>query len=77
MHILIGEAMQHFYMLWESLILCKHGNILLFLAYNKNTILNLLHIEIPTNKGADSYILKISKIVNLKSIQRELYNNMK
>jgi len=25
--------LQHFYMLWESLILWKHGNILLFLAF--------------------------------------------
>ena len=38
MHILIDKALKHFYMLQESLILCKHGNILLSLTLKENTI---------------------------------------
>ena len=32
----IGKALKHFCMLKESLTLCKHGNILLFLSLFKN-----------------------------------------
>ena len=52
-------------MLQESLIVRKHGNILLSLTLKENTISNAsyyIHIvEIPTNKGANSYKLKILK----------------
>jgi len=55
-------------MLQESLILCKHGYILLPLTLKKNIISNLfcyIHVvEIPTNKGANSYKLKQIKRVN-------------
>ena len=56
MRILIDKALKHFFMLKESLILCKHGNILLSLTLKENTISNFfttlyIHIvEIPTNK---------------------------
>ena len=40
MRILIGKALKHLYMLWESLILCKHGHILLSLTFQENTISN-------------------------------------
>ena len=52
-------------MLQESLILCKHGDILLFLTLKEDTISNLFYyihiVEIPINKGAYSYKLKIQK----------------
>jgi len=54
MRIMIEKALKYFYMLQESLILCKHGNILLSLTIKKNTILNIftIHIvEIPNQKG--------------------------
>jgi len=38
MRILIDKALNNFYMLQESLISCKHGNILVSLALNENTI---------------------------------------
>ena len=57
-------------MLYESQISCKHGNILLFLTLKENIISNFftIHIiEIPTNKGANSYKLNISKIGNSRN----------
>jgi len=57
MRILIDKALKHFYMLWESLIVCKHGNILLSLTSKENIISNIFTIqcitivEIPTQKG--------------------------
>ena len=67
MRILIDKAQRHLYMLWESLILRYHGHILLSLTLKKNTIQHFYYtliIEIPTNKGANSYKLKLSKIGN-------------
>ena len=53
------------YVKGKSYILCKHKNILLSLTLKETTILNFLpyiHIvEIPTNKRANSYKLKILK----------------
>jgi len=40
MRILIDKALKHFYMLYESVILCKHGNISLSLTIKENTISN-------------------------------------
>ena len=40
MRILIDKALTHFYMLYEMLMLCKHGNIL-FSTLKENTILNI------------------------------------
>ena len=63
MRILIGKALKHLYMLWESLMLCKHGHILFSLTFKKTqfkTCYYIYIIEIPTNKGANSYKLKIS-----------------
>jgi len=55
MSILIDKALMHFYMLKESLILCKHGNILFSLTLKENTISNMFYyihsVEIPTQKG--------------------------
>ena len=42
MSILIGKALKHFYMLQESLTLCKQGNIVLSLTLKENTISNFL-----------------------------------
>ena len=42
--ILIEKALKYFYMLQESHILCKHGNILLFLTLKENTISNIFTI---------------------------------
>mgnify|MGYP000430483117 CR=1 FL=1 len=72
MRILIDEALKHLYVLQENLILCKHGNILLFLTLKKNTISNLFYyihiVEIPTNKGANSYtLLKLGNQISEKS----------
>ena len=68
MRILIDKTLKHFNMLQESLILCKHGGILLPLTLKKNIISNFfcyIHVvEIPTNKGANSYKLKQIKRVN-------------
>jgi len=68
MDILIDNALKHFYMLKESQIVFKHGTILLaIMTFKENTISNLLLlniIEIPTNKGVNSYKLVISKIGN-------------
>ena len=71
MHILIDNALKHFYRLHESLIVCKHGhgNILLSLTLKEKTISNFyiyyIHIiEIPTNKGPNYYKLKTLKIGN-------------
>ena len=68
MRILIDKTLKHFNMLQESLILCKHGDILLPLTLKKNIISNFfcyIHVvEIPTNKGANSYKLKQIKRVN-------------
>ena len=66
MRILIGKA---FHRLLESLkiiYLCKHGQILLSLTFKENTIsFHYIQItEIPTNKGANSYKLKLLKIGN-------------
>ena len=61
-------------MLYESQISCKHGNILLFLTLKENIISNFftIHIiEIPTNKGANSYKLNISKIGNSRNWNKE------
>ena len=48
-------------MFQQSLILCKHGII-----RKENTILNLFYyihvVDVPTNKGANSYKLKPLKI---------------
>ena len=67
MRILIDKALELFYVIGKSNI-CKHGNILLSLTLKENTISNMFYnihiIEIPTNKGANSYKLKISKIGN-------------
>jgi len=41
MHTLIDKALKHFYMLKESLILCKH--IFLSLTVKKNTILIVVY----------------------------------
>jgi len=38
MRIMGGKALTHFYMLQESLILCKNGHILLSLIFKENTI---------------------------------------
>ena len=46
MRILIDKAREHFYMLYKSLILCKHGNILLYLTLKENTISNVVTIYI-------------------------------
>jgi len=47
----------------ESLIVRKHGNIILSLIFLKGKLVK--HIkEIPTNKGANSYKLTIPKIGN-------------
>ena len=55
-------------MLYESLIVCKHGNILLSLTFKENKISFLFYlehiIEIPTNKGANSYNRNLSKTGN-------------
>ena len=70
LRILIDKTLNHVYMLKESLILCKHGNILLSLALKENTISNLFYyihiVEIPTKKDANSYKLKISEIGNFQ-----------
>jgi len=89
MRILIEKALEHFYILKESLILCKHGNIYSVLDIKKKQNLKLfftihIHIvEIPTNKKVNSYKLKISKIGNyylgfcLFEIFRKIYTNTK
>jgi len=46
MRILIDKELKHFYMLYESLILCKHGTILLSLTLKENTISNIVTIYI-------------------------------
>ena len=46
MRILIDKALNHIYMLKESLILCKHGNLLLSLTLKENTISNIFTIYI-------------------------------
>ena len=46
MRILIDKAPKHFYMLKESLLVCKHGNILLSLTLKKNKISNFFAIYI-------------------------------
>ena len=62
MRIVIDKALNH-YMLYGSLIL--YGNIFLSLVLKKNKICNFFRykhiVEIPTNKGANSYKLKILK----------------
>ena len=46
-------------------VLCKHGNLLLSLTLKHNFKLVYYNIvKIPTNKGAYSYKLKLSKIMN-------------
>ena len=49
------QEYQHFYMLMESLKLCKHRHILLSLTFKKKTHFQTVYyihiIEIPTNKG--------------------------
>ena len=69
MCILIDKALKHFYMLYSSIIICKHGYILLSLTLKENTVSNMfaiIHIvEIAINKGAKSYKLKLMKIWNL------------
>ena len=61
MRILIDKSLKHFYMLQESLILCKHGNILLSLKWKGKHNLKLFYyihiVEITTNKGENSYKL--------------------
>jgi len=44
MRILIDKALKRFYMFEESLILCKHGNILVSLTLKENAISNLVTI---------------------------------
>ena len=55
---------------------CKHGNILLSLALKQNTISNFFYyihiVEIPTNKGANSCKLNISKIGNCSKSAQSL-----
>ena len=57
-------------MLKESLILCKHGNILVSFTLKQNTISSFLYyiriVEKPTNKGANSYKLQNFKNRELK-----------
>jgi len=51
------QALNHFYMLYESLILCKHGNIVFSLTLKENTIsffTIITIVEIPTQKGEHS-----------------------
>jgi len=66
MHILIGKALKHVYTLKESLILCLHVHIVLSLEYivKQNTMFKRFTIiirimDIPTNKGANSYKFKL------------------
>jgi len=58
MRILTDKALRHFYILWESLILCKHGHIVLSLTLKEYTISNIFYyipiVEIPTQKGEHS-----------------------
>ena len=58
MRILIDKTLKHFFMLYESLILCKHGNILVSLTFKNNTISKKKYykhiVEIPTPKGEHS-----------------------
>ena len=59
MRIVSEQALKHFYMLKESLILCKHGNILLSLTLKENLGISkkkyYIHIvQIPTQKGEHS-----------------------
>ena len=46
MRIMIEKALKYFYMLQESLILCKHGNILLSLTSKANTLWNIFTVYI-------------------------------
>ena len=71
MRILIGKALQHFNMLEESVILCKQGNISLFLTLKEHTMLNFFItnvlykiniVEKHTNMRATSYKLKLSHL---------------
>jgi len=60
MRILIDKALKHFYMVWESLILCWHGNILVYVTLKENTISNMFTIyvyivQIPTQKDEHSW----------------------
>jgi len=47
-------------------VLCRHGNIYLSLTLKKKTTCYMYKhiVEIPTNKGVNSYKLKKSKIGN-------------
>ena len=46
MRILIDKTLKHFYILYEILMLCKHGNILLSLTLKENTISNIFTVYI-------------------------------
>ena len=39
---LIDKELKDFYVLLESLIVCKHGNILLSLTFKENTMSNFI-----------------------------------
>ena len=55
MRILIAKALTYFYMLQESLILCKHGNILLSLKSKENTISNSYAVYILYTHDVQSF----------------------
>jgi len=65
---LIDKAMKHFYMLLESPILCKHGNILLSLTLKENTISNIFTIHIRI------HIAEIPKCIELSLKRKEEIN---
>jgi len=41
---LIDKALKDFYVLLESLIVCKHGNILLSFIFKENTLSNFITV---------------------------------
>jgi len=67
MRILIDKALKNFSMLY--VILCKHEHKSLSLTLKEKQHFKLVYsiqfVEIPTNKGANSYKLNISKIWNI------------
>ena len=53
MRILIDKAWRHFYMLWESLILCKRGHMIIIVLnikgkHNFKHVYYMHIVEIPT-----------------------------
>ena len=64
MRILIDKALRHFYMLWESLLLYKQGNILLSLTLKENRIstiftVNILKKNLPKGRA----LMKLYRVV--------------